>query len=72
MIRTVITADNKILSLPLPDDFIGKKIEVIAFTLDEAQKDVSSASVSVENIIFKTIKVNAKDFKFNRDELHER
>ena len=38
MIRKVITDDRNMLNLPLLDDFIGKKIEVIAFTPDEPVK----------------------------------
>jgi hypothetical protein len=31
MIRTIITADRTNFMLTLPDDFLGKQIEVIAF-----------------------------------------
>jgi len=36
MIRTIITPDNQDLYLHIPQSFVGKKIEVIALTIDEA------------------------------------
>ena len=36
MIRTVITPDNQKISIDLPQNFIGKKVEVIVFTIEEA------------------------------------
>lgn len=36
MIRTIVIPDNQIISLQVPKNFIGKKIEVIAFAIDEA------------------------------------
>ena len=36
MIRTVITPDNEKISIDLPHNYVGKKVEVIAFTVDEA------------------------------------
>lgn len=36
MIRTVITPQQQNISIDLPQNYIGKKVEVIAFTIDEA------------------------------------
>lgn len=36
MIRTVITPDKESISIELPKNYIGKKVEVIAFAIDEA------------------------------------
>lgn len=36
MIRTVITPENEKISIDLPHNYIGKKVEVIAFTIEEA------------------------------------
>ena len=35
MIRTIITPKNQNISIHLPKNFIGKNVEVIAFTTDE-------------------------------------
>jgi len=68
MIRTVLTADKQILSFPIPASYLGKQVEVIAFTIDEP---IRSSRIR-KSRTFTTIKVNATDFKFNRDELNER
>ena len=36
MIRTVITPQQQNISIDLPEEYIGKKVEVIAFTIEEA------------------------------------
>jgi hypothetical protein len=38
MIRTVVKPDNQNISIKLPKSFIGKDVEVIAFTIEEAGK----------------------------------
>ena len=35
MIRTVVTPDKQDISIHLPENYIGKRVEVIAFTTDE-------------------------------------
>jgi hypothetical protein len=35
MIRTIITPVQNSISIDLPDNYLGKKVEVIAFPLDE-------------------------------------
>ena len=70
MIRTVITPDKNILSFNIPDKYIGKKMEVIAFAIDEPAEDVIYTTKSHKT--FSAIKLNTKGFKFNRDEANER
>ncbi|MEM6964216.1 MAG: hypothetical protein AAF573_05575 [Bacteroidota bacterium] len=69
MIRTIITADNNHLTLSLPDNFLGKKIEVIAFIIEEptqkSSKEVSFTVLDVPNEL-------KSDYQFNRDEANER
>ena len=36
MIRTVVKPSKQNISITLPEDFVGKQVEVIAFTIDEA------------------------------------
>lgn len=36
MIRTLITPENTNISLEVPASFVGKKVEVIAYTLNES------------------------------------
>ncbi len=70
MIRTVVTPDKNLLSFNIPDKYIGKKLEVIAFAIDEPSENVIYTTKSRKN--FSAIKLNTKGFKFNRDEANER
>ncbi len=40
MVRTVVTPDAQNVSIKVPKDFIGKRVEVIAFTIDEVGEAV--------------------------------
>lgn len=69
MIRTILTADHNKLMLTLPDDFLGKQIEVIAFVIEEvAKKSPKMVSFTVLNVA-EELKIN---YRFNRDEANER
>ncbi len=70
MIRTVITPDKNSLTFNIPDKYIGKKMEIIAFVIDELSDDLIYNSKSDKS--FSAIKLNTKGFKFNRDEANER
>jgi hypothetical protein len=37
MIRTVITPQQQNITIDLPQEYIGKKVEVIAFTLEDIE-----------------------------------
>lgn len=39
MIRTVLTPQQPKISIELPQNYTGKKVEIIAFTVDEANAD---------------------------------
>ena len=39
MIRTIITPLNTDLHLSIPQDYIGKQIEVLLYTTDEVKED---------------------------------
>ncbi len=60
MIRTVITPQNQSISINLPRNFIGKKVEVIAFTLEESVVELPSNSKIVTH--FASQAVLAKDW----------
>jgi len=70
MIRTVITPDKNLLSINIPDKYIGKKMEVIAFLVDEPAEDVIYTAKRSKS--FSAVKLNTKGFIFNRDEANER
>jgi len=85
MIRTIITPDtdkfNLILSVP--ENYIGKELEVIAFAKDEGieKRSASKERVSFTVLhterasakdVFKALKFDTRGFKFNRDEANSR
>ena len=39
MVRTVITPNKQDISIHIPESFIGKQVEVIAFTIDAPTKE---------------------------------
>ncbi|GGM77709.1 hypothetical protein GCM10010967_06700 [Dyadobacter beijingensis] len=39
MIKTLITPENTSISLELPASFVGKQVEIIAFTINESVKE---------------------------------
>jgi hypothetical protein len=67
MIRTIFTADKATLSLQLPENYVGRQVEVIAFLLDEPLKAIASKPKK-----FITFDVDGSNYQFNRDELNER
>lgn len=69
MIRTVVTPKKNLLSFHIPDKYIGKKMEVIAFALDENTDDLTYSKIHKS---FSAINISTKGYKFNRDEANER
>ncbi len=71
MIRTVITPDQNVvhLSFTIPESYIGKEVEVIAFRTDEG----AARNVSTEkHVTFNALSLDTRNFKFNRDEANRR
>jgi len=69
MIRNILTVDKNNLTLLLPDDFLGKRIEVIAFAIDEARVKATKLG---QSRTFSAIHLDTKEVKFNREEANER
>lgn len=69
MIRTVITSNNSTLTLTIPDKYIGRELEVIAFAKDEG---IEESIVSKKKVLFTVLHTDIKNYKFNRDEANER
>lgn len=67
-IREIVIPENNKIELTIPDNFIGKKIEVLAFEVEEKQE----VSRSRREKSFDAITLDLKGFKFNREEANER
>ena len=66
-IREIFVPKSNKLELNIPDHFIGKTIEVIAFEIEEKK-----TSKSLKKKTFDAIKLDLSGYKFNRDEANER
>jgi hypothetical protein len=69
MVKTSFTAHNQQFVLHLPKSFIGKRVEILAYTQEEV---ISENPGGNSEINFNTMKVTTKDFHFNRNEANER
>jgi hypothetical protein len=63
MIRTILKSDKNSLTLKLPDDLVGKMIEVIAFSIEDSKVDVKDSSTKETRI--RLLKSRLKNFTFN-------
>lgn len=69
MVKTSFTAHNQQFILHLPKSFLGKRVEILAYTQEEVQKENPEQNPDFN---FNTMKVSTKGFQFNRDEANER
>lgn len=69
MVRTIITPEKSDYTLTLPDDFLGKQVEVLAFVVDE--KVEKTADSSHKGKTFLATSLDTRGFKFNREEANE-
>ncbi len=69
MIRTIVKADRNDFTLQLPDEFLGKEIEIIAFVIEEVKTKAKNFKKSKS---FSAIQLDTRGYKFNRDEANER
>ncbi len=52
MIRTTITTSTADISIHLPQNYIGKKLELLVYSVDELTEDVSTDTI-VDNSTFR-------------------
>ncbi|RKR81347.1 hypothetical protein BDD43_1492 [Mucilaginibacter gracilis] len=76
MIRTILKSDKNSLTLELPDDLVGKMIEVIAFSVEDAkvfEKDTApkETRVAILKDKLKHFTFNSGGYKFDRDEAND-
>ena len=74
MIREILKPDKNSLTLNLPDNLVGKTIEVIAFEIDEAVSGAKfpdterSKRLEVIDKALAKYRFDLSAFKFDRDE----
>jgi len=69
MIRKILTVDSDTISISVPASYMGKVLEIIAFSQEESQ---NRELVNKHVATFKALALDTKGFKFNRDEANER
>lgn len=67
MIRTVIKPNNQTITIKLPENFIGKQVEVIAFTREEADETTELADRPITHFVSEA--VLAKDWLTPEEDL---
>jgi predicted nucleic acid-binding protein len=68
MIRTIVIPDKTTFPVTIPEDYIGRNIEIILFAVDEASQGVKK----VINRTFDAAKLDLTNYKFDRDEANQR
>ena len=76
MIRTILKPDKNSLTLQLPDELVGKMIEVIAFSIEETKntsQDAASKTKRIDaiNNVLNKHRVDLSNYKFDRDEAND-
>ena len=63
MMRTILKSNKNSLTLELPDDLVGKMIEVIAFSVEDTKEVVNKTTTKEARVT--TLKNKLKHFTFN-------
>jgi hypothetical protein len=74
MIRQIIIPTQKTFTLELPEEFMGKEVEIIAFEVNTtSEKDSEPEYKTVEELkkALEPFLIDMKDYKFNRDEAND-
>jgi hypothetical protein len=69
MIRTIVIPNSRTISFDVPQKYIGKEIQVIAF---EKEEGIEKKQLHKKVVSFDTISIDTKKFKFNREDANER
>lgn len=68
MVRTIVRPDKASISLDIPEGYIGKDIEVIAFEKDASGKEKTTKG---KTVTFNAVSIDTRGYKFNREEANE-
>jgi hypothetical protein len=67
MIRTLVKPEKQDISIKIPKDFLGKQVEVIAFTIEEASNTLAVVDKPLTH--FASEKVLAKDWLASEEDI---
>lgn len=72
MYRAIITPKETTLTIELPEQLVGKPVEVLAFELEKTQQPRKKPSAEEINLFYASYQIDMSGYKFNRDEANER
>lgn len=68
MFRTIVRPDKASISFEIPEKYVGREIEVIAFEKNEgANEDLPKS----KTVTFNAVSIDTRSYKFNREEANE-
>jgi hypothetical protein len=68
MVRTIIVPYSDNVFFPIPREYVGMKLEIIAFPLEDNFREQSIR----KEVIFTDFGLNAPQYKFDREEANAR
>ena len=68
MVRTIVRPDKASISFDIPEKYIGREIEVIAF---EKNAGVKEKTEQRKTVTFEAVSIDTRGYKFNREEANE-
>lgn len=72
MYRAIIVPKEKKLTIELPDQLVGKEVEILAFEIDKDQPLSGKPSIDEIRAFYRTYQVDMTGFTFSRAEANER
>ncbi len=73
MYRAIITPKETKLTIDLPNELVGKPVEVLAFELLKTEQGQRKKPTAEEiKLFYKKYQIDMSNFRFNRDEANER
>ena len=72
MYRAIITPTETSLTIKLPEELVGKPVEVLAFELEKSPPARKKPSAEEINSFYDKYQIDMTGFKFSRDEANER
>ncbi|MEX2568570.1 MAG: hypothetical protein WD431_21695 [Cyclobacteriaceae bacterium] len=71
MVRKIIIPTERTFTLEIPESFIGKKIELLAFEVEQTENDNEQAVKRSFAERTENLRYQSKGYKFNRMEANE-
>jgi hypothetical protein len=72
MVRKILVPKKNTVVVELPDDYIGKEIELLMFPINE-RNNATAQDMTMEDVsaFFNRFDVDMTGFKFNRDDAND-